>query len=83
MSTYRYRARRDDDTAAALGTLGCLGFFIACFAAWATHVVWVIGKLAGAAGITGGQLMLALMGSFVPPVGIIHGVMIWFGAGMA
>lgn len=51
-------------------------------AAWVTHIIWVIGKLAGNAGITGGQVILGLLGSFVPPVGVIHGVMIWFGHGM-
>jgi hypothetical protein len=61
--------------------IGCAGFFIACAAAWLTHVVWVIGKLAGPAGVTGGQLLLGALGSFVPPVGVIHGVMIWCGAG--
>ncbi len=62
--------------------VGCLFAFLGMAAAWATHVVWVIGKLAGAAGITGGQLILAVLGSFIPPVGVIHGVMIWFGHGM-
>ena len=70
------------DSSDALGALGCLGFMILMFAAWATHVVWVIGKLAGSAGVTGGQIVLGVLGSFVPPVGVIHGVMIWFGMGM-
>jgi hypothetical protein len=49
--------------------------------AWITHIIWVIGKLAGPVGITGGQIALAFLGTFVPPIGVIHGVMIWFGAG--
>jgi hypothetical protein len=54
---------------------------IAMGAAWRTHILWVIGKRAGPAGVTGGPLLLAFLGSFVPPIGIIHGVMIWFGKG--
>ena len=65
--------------------LGLLVFSIAmalvAFAAWITHVMWVIGKLAGDAGITFGQLMLAVLGTFVPPIGVLHGIMIWFGVG--
>lgn len=60
---------------------GCLGFFLVILAAYLTHLVWVIGKLAGAAGVTSGQIVLAVLGSFMPPIGIVHGVMIWFGAG--
>lgn len=81
MTQYRGRITIDDD-ASGVAAFGCMGFFVVGFAAWATHIVWVIGKLAGSAGITGGQLLLAFLGSFIPPVGVVHGVMIWFGAGM-
>lgn len=40
------------------------------FAAWVTHVIYTISA----------QLyVLLLVGMFIFPVGIIHGVMIWFG----
>ena len=55
---------------------------IAAFAAWITHVMWAIGKLASDAGITLGQVILAALGIFVPPIGVLHGLMIWFGVGL-
>jgi hypothetical protein len=54
---------------------------LAAVAAWVTHVMWVISKLAGDAGVTLGQIMLAILGTFVPPIGVLHGVMIWLGMG--
>lgn len=50
-------------------------------AAWITHFIWVIRKLAGDAGVTVGQMVLGGLGAFFPPIGIIHGYMIWFGVG--
>lgn len=70
------------DPVGAAAAIGCLGFVIGSFVAWATHIVWVIGKLAGDAGVTGGQVILGIIGTAMPPVGVVHGVMIWFGAGM-
>ncbi len=40
------------------------------FAAWITHVVTCIQQA---------TWVLLLVGAFVFPVGIIHGVMVWFG----
>ena len=54
---------------------------VTAFASWATHIVWVISALASDAGATFGQMALGAIGAFMPPVGMIHGVMIWFGAG--
>lgn len=75
---------RPDADEIITGTLiiGLLLFMAAAFVAWATPIGWIITKLAGNAGITVGQFILALLGTFVPPVGIIHGVMIWFGLGL-
>jgi hypothetical protein len=65
--------------------LGFLAFSavmgIAAVAAWLTHLMWFISKLAGDTGVTVGQLMLAILGTFVPPIGVLHGIMIWFGMG--
>lgn len=49
--------------------------------AWITHIVWIIKVLASSAGATVGQMVLGALGTFCPPVGIIHGFMIWFGVG--
>lgn len=45
---------------------------IALFAAWLTHVITCL-----AAGLWG----YLIAGAILFPIGIIHGVMIWFGAG--
>jgi hypothetical protein len=58
----------------ALGLVSILAFiamFITMFAAWITHVIVTIG--AGAWG-------LLIAGAIVFPIGIIHGVGLWFGA---
>jgi hypothetical protein len=66
--------------------LGCsfAGIFLvlSSIAAWITHVAWIIGALTSANGATSGQMILGAIGALVPPVGVIHGVMIWFGAGV-
>lgn len=43
------------------------------FAAWLTHVVYCLSAAAW------GYL---IAGAIMAPIGVIHGVMIWFGAGM-
>lgn len=50
-------------------------------AAWVTHAIWIISKLASDAGATAGQIILGIAGTVVPPFGVIHGIMIWFGVG--
>lgn len=45
-------------------------FFLALFMAWMTHVVTTISS---------GAYVLLLVGALFFPVGIIHGVMVWFG----
>lgn len=57
--------------------LGCgimtLCLLLVMIPAWITHVVYSISH----------ELWVVLVvGAFVPPVGIIHGIMVWFGAGM-
>ena len=52
--------------------LGCLLFWVAMVAAWITHVVYCITHTAW---------LLLIAGGIVFPVGVIHGVMLWFGAG--
>lgn len=59
-----------------------IGFVVACIAAWVTHLIWVIGALASDAGATIGQMVLGGIGAFMPPVGVVHGFMIWFGVGL-
>lgn len=77
IKTYHYSSSSE----CAWCGVGCFGAFAVMAVAWLTHIVWVIGKLAGPTGVTVGQIILALLGSFIPPVGVIHGIMIWFGHG--
>ena len=71
----------DTSEATAIGLAGIIGaFIVSSIAAYCTHLVWVIGKLAGDGGVTIGQGILGLAGAVVPPVGVVHGWMIWFGA---
>lgn len=73
------RINIDADDWVAISIVGALLASIATLvAAWVTHVVWVIKILAGSAGVTFGQLLLGFLGTFIPPVGIIHGFIIWF-----
>lgn len=54
--------------------LGCflivLAAWAACLAAWVTHVIVCLSAKAW---------LLLLTGALIAPVGIIHGVCIWFG----
>ncbi len=61
-------------------TMGCMIAFVFMAAAWATHVIWIIQTLASDKGATVGQMVRGALGAVIPPVGIIHGVMIWAGA---
>jgi hypothetical protein len=61
--------------------LGSVALALGCLAAWATHVVWIIKVLASSTAPTIGQIALGAIGAFMPPVGVIHGLMIWFGVG--
>jgi hypothetical protein len=72
--------RMEVHATSAVGFYCLLAFGITLIAAWVTHIVWIIGKLAGV-GPTIGQVALGVIGAFMPPVGMIHGFMIWFGAG--
>lgn len=56
------------------GNGGCGCFFVMFFAAlaWVTHVVYCIAHA---------MWILLFVGALVFPVGIVHGIMIWFGAG--
>ena len=71
-----------DDFYAVIGMSGIAALFIVPVAAWITHIIWIIGALASHAGATAGQMVLGGIGAFMPPVGVIHGIMIWLGIGL-
>lgn len=74
---------RVDGADVFFGGLGVMwvALILACIGAWATHVVWIIAKLASDKGATVGQMVLGGLGAFMPPVGVVHGFMIWLGVG--
>lgn len=64
------------------GALVLIGFWLSLIGAWLTHVIWIIQTLSSEIGATMGQAVLGGIGAFMPPIGVIHGFMIWFGAGL-
>ena len=48
--------------------------------AWLTHTVLMIGRMFESPGA--GEIVVFLVGFVFFPIGIIHGWMIWFGAGV-
>ena len=70
----------DGTCGAVIAILGMMTFVMGIIGAWATHVVWIIKVLASDKGATLGQIVLGAVGTFFPPVGVVHGVMIWTGA---
>lgn len=59
--------------------LSILGLFLVSLAAWATHIIWIVRVLASDKGATFGQCALGAIGAFMPPVGVLHGILIWLG----
>jgi hypothetical protein len=55
-----------------------LALVVTLAAAWVTHVIWIIGTLASDVGSTGGQIALGFLGTVFPPIGAIHGLILWF-----
>lgn len=57
-------------------------FLVAIFAfvaAWVTHIVVVITAITSDAAVSVSYGILLVLGTFVPPVGSIHGFGVWFG----
>lgn len=46
--------------------------------AYITHIVWWIGLMANA-NMEVWQGVLAIMGVVAPPIGVIHGIILWLG----
>ena len=69
--------------------LGTGLFTIAAIGSYGTHLWWSVKMLSTMTSAPGaeyvgpniGQLAIGGVGTFMPPVGMIHGVMIWFGYG--
>jgi hypothetical protein len=67
-----------DDLFFKFGAIAIGALVLTTIAAWITHVVWIIKALMSDAGATGGQMVLGVIGAFMPPIGVIHGFVLWF-----
>lgn len=61
-----------------LGLGALFGFITSIIAAWITHIVWWISLAMNEELDTLSELALAIVGSIVAPIGVIHGYIIWF-----
>lgn len=61
-----------NDSGGVTSAFGCLIAGILMIAAWITHVVVCI---------SASKWILLVIGALFFPIGIIHGIMVWFGAG--
>lgn len=75
------RFRRQSSVLTGIGCLVPAMAIVLFGGAWLTHVIWIIKTLSSDIGATMGQIVLGLLGSFVFPIGIIHGFLLWFGLG--
>lgn len=55
-----------------------IAFVALLFAAWATHVAWWISLCMTEQMDTLGEAVLAILGTLVPPIGVLHGLILWF-----
>jgi hypothetical protein len=53
-----------------MGVVAFIGFGLACFVAWVTHIIHCL---------IYAKYLLLIAGGFIFPVGVIHGFGIWFG----
>lgn len=73
---------RTSDVLAASGVLAMVAAGIAAIAGYITHIIVAISVLAGStqSGVSLGYGFLLAVGVIVPPVGMLHGIGVWFGA---
>jgi hypothetical protein len=71
---------RAGDTIAATGALTFFALFGTAVAGWITHIWWIFSILMANAPLHAGRVLLAFFGVFIPPIGALHGVYLWFNA---
>lgn len=52
--------------------------FLSVIPAYLTHLFWMIGTLFGDDAVTTKDAAIMVIGTFLPPIGAIHGYTIWF-----
>ncbi len=60
------------------GVLGVVALIMAPVAAYIAHVVWWINLCMTAQMDTAGEITLAILGTVIFPIGMIHGFILWF-----
>jgi hypothetical protein len=67
-----------NDFGPIFGLLTVLVVFLTSIAAYITHIVWWISAAMNGTLDTGGEITIAVLGTIVPFVGVIHGLIVWF-----
>ena len=65
-------------TASIFGLLTFIWVGLAIVFAYLTHVYWTITMAMTEQLDTAGEMFLAIVGLLVPPLGTIHGIILWF-----
>ena len=78
-----YTYRRKKSAAAPFWIfVGLFVTILTMLAAWLTHVITTIQALATPGGSEAVEIAVLVVGTLMAPIGVIHGIMIWFGAGL-
>lgn len=56
--------------------IGVVAFIVALFAAWIQHIITSFNMLSD----HWVYVVVMILGLVVPPLGVLHGVLVWFGA---
>ena len=51
---------------------------LASVAAWITHIYWSLSGLFSGSMNETNEYVVAILGVFLPPIGVVHGVYLWF-----
>lgn len=65
-------------TGSDFGFYFAAAFLITAFCGWATHIWWAISTVLGDVPMTINQGVIAVLGAIIPPVGMLHGIYLWF-----
>lgn len=63
-----------DDVVIAFAVIALV---IGAAAAYLTHLIWAVHALASDHAATAGQIVLSVAGTFLPPIGVMHGLVLW------
>lgn len=61
-----------------MGFITFVLFMLSAIPAFVTRIVWTVSTLMSNDPVNAGQIALAILGILAPPVGVVHGWVIWF-----